>query len=87
MSINDNPELILILQQIIEWHQSRVTNCTTIIENEDADLSFPQCEASLAANSLEAKWFRLGVSVALEQFQPCPIVLSQPDEGDDYDNE
>lgn len=87
MNIKDNQEVALISQLIIEWHRSRVEYCTTILEHEDADLSFPQCEASLAANSLEAKWFRLGISVALEQFQPCPIVLSQSDEGDDYDDE
>lgn len=86
MSI-DNPLLVSLMQQLAEWHQSRVNNCNVIIENTTADLSFPQLECSIPADSIEAKFFRLGVSVALQQFEPFPVVFNECDDDEDFDDE
>ncbi|MBX9498207.1 MULTISPECIES: hypothetical protein [Yersinia] len=86
MEVN-NPELKDILVHIVEWHKNRVSNCQTILDHNDADLRFDGFEKVLPADSIEAKWLRIGVGIALDQFKTCPIVLSHHNETEEENDE
>jgi len=92
---NDNQAVLALAESFIQWHESRVKNCNTVINNADADICLPLGddgqECVIKAGSEQAKWLRIGVSLALFQFTPCPATLNRPAEMDDseedYDDE
>lgn len=82
--------IISLAMDIIEWHKKRVSNCNLVIDNEDADISLRLGEGRpdyvIDADSEKARWIRVGMSLALEQFQPCPVTLNTSDvNGDEED--
>ncbi len=79
-------QLVEMLNGVIEWHQNRVDNCQTIISNTNADIVLDGMDRVLAADSVEAKWLRAGVYLALQQFEKFPLSIRTTNE-DDFDDE
>lgn len=79
-------QLVEILNGVIEWHQNRVESCMTIINNTDAEIHLEGVDTVLAADSSEAQWLRIGVSLALQQFKKFPLSIRTTNE-DDFDDE
>ncbi len=79
-------QLAEMLRGVIEWHQNRVESCMTIINNTDAEIHLEGVDTVLAADSSEAQWLRIGVSLALQQFKKFPLSIRTTNE-DDFDDE
>ncbi len=85
--MNDVQDLENIIVQLVKWHKSRVKNCQLILNNEEADINFNGSDKTLPSNSVEAKWLRIGVGIALEQFINFPAKISQCDDTEEDDDE
>lgn len=82
-------QLVEMLNGVIEWHQNRVENCQTILDSTvDINLKAEDGrDKIIAADSSEAQWLKVGVSIALSQFKAFPLSLRATDDEDDYDDE
>lgn len=76
-------QFISMIIDLKSWHQNRVDKCQMIIEQKDADIRLEIGEGEaleFGANTKEARFIRIGVQLALLQFQPFPITMKQADE-------
>lgn len=81
-------QLISMIIELKSWHQNRVENCQMIIDNKDADIRLEMGESEaleFSADTKEARFIRIGVQLALLQFQPFPITMQPAD--DDMEGE
>lgn len=85
MNTNDS-QVIEIIQQLAEWHKKRVENVRLIIDTVDAEINLDGL-GILAADSEQAKWLRIGAHVALDQFEPFPVTISQSADDEDCDDD
>ncbi|EGG6362801.1 hypothetical protein HI999_000769 [Salmonella enterica] len=83
----ENQELIQIIQQLAGWHKSKVDAIRMIIETTDADISLPQLNLVIAADSDKAKWLRIGAHLALIQFERFPVSVTPASDDEDCDDE
>lgn len=79
-------QLVELVRDLIEWHKVRVEGCQLIIDKTDADIVLDGMDRVLAADSVEAKWLRAGVYLALQQFEKFPLSIRTTNE-DDFDDE
>jgi len=83
-------QFISMLIDLKSWHQKRVDNCQMIIDNKDADICMDMGNGEFTkfpAHSVQACFIRIGVQLALLQFQPFPITMKQADEDMDEGDE
>lgn len=84
-------KFISMLIDLKSWHQNRVDKCQMIIENKDADIRLQMGENEVlefGADTKEARFIRIGVQLALLQFQPFPVTMKQADDNmEDEDDE
>ncbi|NGF03491.1 hypothetical protein G5642_15200 [Citrobacter freundii] len=84
-------QLISMIIDLKSWHQNRVDKCQMIIENKDADICLQMGENEVlefGADTKEARFIRIGVQLALLQFQPFPVTMKQADDNmEDEDDE
>lgn len=66
-------ELMTILQQCAEWHKNRVAAVRLITESQAKTIEIPQINLNIAADSVEAKFLRIGAMLALNQFEKFPV--------------
>ena len=66
-------ELVKIIQQCAEWHKNRVEAVRLITESKAKTIEIPQINLSIAADSVEAKFLRVGAILALNQFEKFPV--------------
>ncbi|MBJ8744057.1 hypothetical protein I5403_06010 [Citrobacter farmeri] len=81
-------QLISMIIDLKSWHQNRVDKCQMIIDEKDADIRLDMGESGVMefeAGTKEARFIRIGVQLALLQFQPFPITMKQAD--DDMEGE
>ncbi|MFB9085319.1 hypothetical protein ACFFW8_05460 [Erwinia tracheiphila] len=81
-------QLISMLIDLKSWHQNRVDKCQMIIDEKDADIRLDMGESGVMefeADTKEARFIRIGVQLALIQFQPFPITMKPAD--DDMEGE
>ncbi|ASG63806.1 hypothetical protein CEW81_16985 [Kluyvera genomosp. 3] len=81
-------QFISMLIDLKSWHQNRVDKCQLIIDTKDADICIDMGEDGervFPAYSVQAAFIRIGVQLALLQFQPFPITMKQAD--DDMEDE
>jgi len=88
---NENQTVHAFAEAIVEWHRTRVNNCNTVIDNADADIKLVTGddgqERVIEAGSKAAKWLRIGMSLALLQFTPCPVTINVPTDADDSEED
>lgn len=87
-------QLISMIIDLKSWHQNRVDKCQMIIDNRDADICLQMGELGdsevieFGADTKEAHFIRIGVQLALLQFQPFPIAMKPADDNmEDEDDE
>jgi|GEM_PF-3521370 hypothetical protein len=84
-------QLVSMIIDLKSWHEKRVENCQMIINQKDADIRLAMEEDEVLefeADTKEARFIRIGVQLALLQFQPFPITIKQADEDmEDEDDE
>ncbi|HII0620548.1 TPA: hypothetical protein ACYYHY_004299 [Salmonella enterica subsp. diarizonae serovar 50:r:z] len=81
-------QLISMIIDLKSWHQNRVDKCQMIIDEKDADIRLDMGKSGVMefeAGTKEARFIRIGVQLALLQFQPFPITMKQAD--DDMEGE
>lgn len=81
-------QLISMIIDLKSWHQNRVDKCQMSIDEKDADIHLDLGESGVMefeADTKEARFIRIGVQLALLQFQPFPITMKQAD--DDMEDE
>ncbi len=81
-------QLVEMLNGVIEWHQKGVDECQTIIDST-VDIELDTVTGHyvvIAANSIEAKWLKTGVVVALARFKKFPLSIRTTNE-DNFDDE
>ncbi|EAW1071670.1 hypothetical protein VJ309_004034 [Salmonella enterica] len=79
-------QLISMIIELKSWHQNRVEKCQMIIDEKDADIRLDMGESGameFGADTREARFIRIGVQLALLQFQPFPITMKQADDAED----
>ncbi|EAO8868257.1 hypothetical protein C5D22_13165 [Salmonella enterica subsp. enterica serovar Newport] len=79
-------QLISMIIELKSWHQNRVEKCQMIIDEKDADIRLDMGESGsmeFGADTREARFIRIGVQLALLQFQPFPITMKQADDVED----
>lgn len=88
--MNEKP-FISLLRSLESWHQNRVDKCQMIIDNKDADIRLEMGESEVlefGADTKEARFIRIGVQLALLQFQPFPSTMKPADDNmEDEDDE
>lgn len=62
-----------IIQQLIEWHNSKVESLRLVEQHKDADIKLGDTE--IKAGSEMHVGVRIGISVALESLGKLPISL------------
>ncbi|MBM6483474.1 hypothetical protein ACQ9AT_00575 [Klebsiella pneumoniae] len=70
-------ELVKIIQQVAEWHKNRVEMVQLITKKKDAAIEIPELNMTLAADSKEATWLRIGAIMALSQFEKFPVSFGE----------
>ncbi|HCM2492357.1 TPA: hypothetical protein N3D36_004863 [Salmonella enterica subsp. enterica serovar Lehrte] len=75
-------ELMSIIQQLAEWHKNRVEMVRLITQKKDADIEIPELNITLAADSREANWLRVGAIMALSQFEKFPVSFGEDQAAD-----
>ncbi|MFV0263472.1 MAG: hypothetical protein ACK5JN_13720 [Kluyvera sp.] len=87
-------QLISMIIDLKSWHQNRVDKCQMIIDNRDADICLQMGELGdnevieFGADTKEARFIRIGVQLALLQFQSFPITMKPADDNmEDEDDE
>ena len=84
-------KLISMIIDLKSWHQNRVDKCQMVIDNKDADICLEMGESEVlefGADTKEARYIRIGVQLALLQFQPFPITMKPADDNmEDEDDE
>ncbi|HGA5438215.1 TPA: hypothetical protein ACISY6_002226 [Salmonella enterica subsp. enterica serovar Eastbourne] len=84
-------QLISMIIDLKHWHENRVKRCQMIIDEKDADICLQPSDSDdnqtmeFGAHTKEARFIRIGVQLALLQFQPFPITMKQAD--DDMEDE
>lgn len=81
-------QLLSMIIDLQSWHQNRVDKCRMIIAEKDADIRLDMGESGVmefGADTKEARFIRIGVQLALLQFQSFPITMKQA--GDDMEDE
>lgn len=81
-------QFISMLIDLKAWHQNRVDKCQMIIDNNDADICMDMGNGEFRefpAHSVQACFIRIGVQLALLQFQQLPITMKPAD--DDMEDE
>lgn len=83
-------QLISMIIDLKSWHQNRVDKCQMIIDNKDADIRLEMGESEVlefGADTKEARFIRIGVQLALLQFQPFPITMKPADDNMEDDDD
>ncbi|MCX9039380.1 hypothetical protein NLN82_25570 [Citrobacter portucalensis] len=84
-------QLISMIIDLKSWHQNRVEKCQMIIDNKNADICLQMGENEVlefGADTKEARFIRIGVQLALLQFQTFPVTMKQADDNmEDEDDE
>lgn len=83
-------KLISMIIDLKSWHQNRVDKCQMVIDNKDADICLEMGESEVlefGADTKEARFIRIGVQLALLQFQPFPITMKPADDNMEDDDD
>jgi hypothetical protein len=86
-------QLISMIIDLKSWHQNRVDKCQMIIDKKDAGICLQLGDLGdnqvleFGAHTKEARFIRIGVQLALLQFQPFPITMKQADDAEDDSDE
>lgn len=83
-------QFISMIIDLKAWHQNRVEKCQMIIDNKDAGIRIEMGESEVlefGADTKEARFIRIGVQLALLQFQSFPITMKPADDMEDEDDE
>lgn len=78
-------KLIEIILDLKKWYENRVANCQLIIDNDDADICLDMGDSEkleFGAKTKEARFIRIGIMLALQQFRPFPISITQPEDAE-----
>ncbi|MEQ1966295.1 hypothetical protein ABLA30_04425 [Xenorhabdus nematophila] len=73
MSI-DNLDLVLLKQELVEWHETALEGCELLLEPADKAMLFPSQKKKLQfKTAAEISAFRAGVILARGQFSDLPF--------------
>lgn len=78
-------ELLEFVEQLQSWHDHKVENLKSVIENikEGVFLKVGENGEQIELNAEQARWFKGGLEVALGEFEKLPFTLTQNNDNED----
>lgn len=67
-----------IADGLVSWHESRVKNFRTILDApDDTEIRLGAGDDAIIVAGDQAKWFRIGMTVALEWIEKLPLSITR----------